>query len=147
MNSTGKIKIAHFVRGYLHPTETFVLNQINTLEEYEPVVIGHHLIENGLVSDKIIPIILIQIIKGFKLFFQKFYYKFFKALASTSALQIVDVLKINKVKLLHFHFLVDARFFLSVMKRYKVPAVVSAYGWDVSAFPNSMFGLGQKTQV
>jgi colanic acid/amylovoran biosynthesis glycosyltransferase len=46
--------------------------------------------------------------------------------------------------LLHFHYLVDARFFLSLKRLTKLPAVVSVYGYDVSSFPRLLFGYGRR---
>ncbi len=50
----------------------------------------------------------------------------------------------RRIDVLHFHYLVDARFFLSVKRRTGLPGVVSGYGYDVSLFPRSMRGYGRR---
>jgi colanic acid/amylovoran biosynthesis glycosyltransferase len=50
----------------------------------------------------------------------------------------------SRAVLLHFHYLVDARFFLSLRRRLPLPAIVSGYGWDVSVFPKKHMGLGSR---
>jgi colanic acid/amylovoran biosynthesis glycosyltransferase len=46
------------------------------------------------------------------------------------------------VRLLHYHFLTDARFFLGIKRKTGLPAIVSAYGYDVSSFPAAWKGIG-----
>jgi colanic acid/amylovoran biosynthesis glycosyltransferase len=46
-------------------------------------------------------------------------------------------------RLLHFHYLTDARFFLALKRKTGLPAVASAYGYDVSRFPHQWGGLGR----
>ena len=47
-------------------------------------------------------------------------------------------------RLLHFHFLTDARFMAGVHRRTGLPALVSGYGYDVSWFPLQWHGLGRR---
>jgi colanic acid/amylovoran biosynthesis glycosyltransferase len=49
----------------------------------------------------------------------------------------------NRAQVLHFHFLTNARSYLSLKSRTGLPAVVSAYGYDVSLFPRRWGGLGR----
>jgi colanic acid/amylovoran biosynthesis glycosyltransferase len=50
----------------------------------------------------------------------------------------------HDARLLHFHFLTDARFLLGIQRRTGLPSIVSAYGYDVSSFPRSWSGLGRR---
>ena len=47
-------------------------------------------------------------------------------------------------RLLHFHYLTDARFLLGLQRRTGLPAIVSGYGYDVSSFPGQWHGLGRR---
>ena len=51
-------------------------------------------------------------------------------------------LREQDARLLHFHYLTDARFLLGLVKRTGLPAIASAYGWDVTLFPRKYRGLG-----
>ncbi len=56
---------------------------------------------------------------------------------------LADRARAESTQLLHFHYLVDARFFLGLKRRLGIPAVVSAYGYDVSSFPRMLGGYGR----
>src|SRR5207247_2102925 len=62
---------------------------------------------------------------------------------AVSARATVEALEREQVQLLHFHYLVDARFFLEVKRLSGLPAVVEAHGYDVSLFPRRLAGLGR----
>jgi len=68
---------------------------------------------------------------------QKSYYKLFRGITPFAANQLTNAVKQSNAKVLHFHYLVDARFFLPVFRRLKLPCVVGGYGWDVSSFPRT----------
>ena len=40
--SVARPTVAHVMRAYLAPTETFVLNQMASLRRHRPVVVAHH---------------------------------------------------------------------------------------------------------
>jgi len=134
-----KPRSAHFIRGFLQPTETFVGNQITALERYEPVVFCHHLI-NGHSFPSIKITAVIDILPPIQQLLQKSYYKLFRGMTPFASNQLAHRVKLSGARLLHFHYLVDARFFLPVLRRLKLPSVVSGYGWDVSLFPRANFG-------
>jgi colanic acid/amylovoran biosynthesis glycosyltransferase len=133
--------VAHFVRGFLRPTETFIGNQIVTLQRYEPVVFCHHLIR-GHSFPSIEATTVAEILSPVQQTLQKSYYRVFRGMTPFAANHLADAVKQSKARILHFHYLVEARFFLSVLQRLKLPSVVSGYGWDVSRFPRSKFGYG-----
>jgi colanic acid/amylovoran biosynthesis glycosyltransferase len=49
----------------------------------------------------------------------------------------------EKARILHFHYLVDARYFLLLKQSTHLPALVSVYGYDVSSFPRTLAGYGK----
>jgi colanic acid/amylovoran biosynthesis glycosyltransferase len=140
MKITG-LKVAHFVRGFLRPTETFIGNQIATLQRYEPVVFCHHQI-HGHSFPSINVTALTEMLSPVQQTLQKSLYKLSRGITPFAAAQLADAVKHSDAKILHFHYLVEARFFLPVCRRLKLPSVVSGYGWDVSLFPRTKLGYG-----
>lgn len=133
--------VAHFCRGYLAKTETFIGNQVTTLRRYRPIVLCHHLIHNPsypvdqamAVTDMLPPLWQIA---------DRMAYGLARYLLPTSARALARAALEKRAQLLHFHFLSDARFFLAVKRLTKLPAIVSAYGHDVSSFPRKYAGYG-----
>lgn len=133
--------VAHFVRGFLAPTETFIGNQISALKAYRPIVACHHQVNgNGYQFDNICSVQ--GSLAPISSLLDSGMYRFFRRLPWFSTNTIKEWLKTNSVALLHFHFLVDARFFLNVKREMGLPAIVSAYGYDVSSFPKKYRGYG-----
>ena len=134
--------VAHIIRGFLQPTETFVASQINSLKKYNSIVLCHHQIPNSINTycDKYSAKELLPWLPGF---WDNINYRFVKRLPVVSVSILADIAKENKVDLLHFHYLVDARFFLKLKQMTGLPAIVSVYGYDVSLFPNSFMGYGK----
>jgi colanic acid/amylovoran biosynthesis glycosyltransferase len=136
-------QVAHFVRGFLHPTETFIRNQLTTLTEYDRLIICHHKLRNYHPIN--VPIIeLKEILNTFEWVCQKIAYTTLKRLTPRAARKLTTVIIEKKISILHFHYLVDARFFLPVISLCKLPTVVSIYGYDVSSFPLKLFGYGER---
>src|SRR5215213_2363106 len=114
------------MRAYLARTETFVHNQITTLRRHRPIVIAHHrrpdtdapLAEGAIAYEKV-------------------------ALPSGVA-ALASYVREQDARLLHYHYLTDARFLLGVKRRTDLPAIVSGYGYDVSWFPRQWHGLGRR---
>ena len=139
---TEKPIVAHIIRGFLQPTETFVANQINTLKNYQPVVFCHHRMPNDMnVSCRKYSVR--ESLPYLARFWDDINYRLVRRFPGSSAKLLPELAEKNKVRLLHFHYLVDARFFLKLIKVVPLPTVVSAYGYDVSNFPKSLFGFGK----
>jgi colanic acid/amylovoran biosynthesis glycosyltransferase len=133
--------VAHFVRGFLHPNETFIGNQIGTLDRYEPVVYCRRILSGHsfeCIQAKSVPALLTPSMR----IVEDLAYSRFRSLTPMAARRVCNHLLAQSSRLLHFHYLVDARFFLRVCRMAGLPTVVSAYGYDVSSFPLSMSGLG-----
>ncbi len=98
---------------------------------------GHNYPLNELISlSDILP-------KSLKLV-DKITYKLFRIATSRAIDLLASYALEHKAQLLHFHYLVDARFFLSLKRKTCLPAVVSGYGYDVSSFPQSFLGYGKR---
>lgn len=131
----------HVMREALPPTQTFILNQVVHLRGYRAVVVcerrgplGLPAAETWSAVDRA-PTALRWVEVGLD-----------KTLR-TSLPTVVAARRryVNSVapRVLHYHFLVNARSYLDVHSATKTPALVSAYGYDVSVFPRRLFGLGR----
>jgi len=130
------------MRAYLANTETFILNQIVTLDRYRPVVVAHHRrpgtdfpMPEGVVAEECLPVPLARL--------QALAYRAARVPLPQGIAAMAHYLQEQDARLLHYHYLVDARFLLGVKRRTGLPAIVSAYGYDVSSFPRLGRGLGR----
>lgn len=126
--------ILNLCRQFVSPTETFILNQIHSLTQFQPVIFTNRLITNPPFQ---IPLFcpnrqtsLIGIRKYMLDPLSRSYFK--KSLR-----------RLPNIELVHTHYLTDAFFFQPFTKDLKFPKVVSCYGYDVSSFRNNFWGLGR----
>ena len=133
--------VAHMMRNYLNPTETFIGNQIYSHNDYKPIVLCRNRRHNPSY-----PFAELYCIEEHSTAWRKRLSNIAYAALLLSPYDVdwfVDILKKHGVNIIHFHFAVDARLFLSVKRKSGLPAVVSCYGYDVSFFPGKYFGLGK----
>ncbi len=136
-----KDKISQFLRCFAAPTEVFIANQINSLKRFQPEVFCHH-------RDPQAPPVaadvfsLVDKLKTPGALLQRFAYSTLRFLTPPGTRLLLEELRFREVRLIHVHYLVDARFFLSVIKRSELPCLISCHGWDVSRFPQAWGGLG-----
>ena len=71
-------------------------------------------------------------------------YRATRTISPASIRTLAQYVREQDARLLHYHFLTDARFLLALKARTGLPAIASAYGWDVSLFPKSFGGLGRR---
>jgi colanic acid/amylovoran biosynthesis glycosyltransferase len=133
--------VGHAMRAYLAPTETFVHNQIIALRRYRPVVVAHHRrpeteaeLRDGVIACDALPLPRSLIARGG--------YRVARVALPPAMNLLSRHLREQDARLLHFHYLTDARFLLGLAKRAGLPAIASAYGWDVTLFPRRHMGLG-----
>ncbi len=135
--------VAHLVRGYLAHTETFIGNQLVALHDYSPVVLCHHLVDgHGYPQDNVASVI--SLLSPRSRIFDALVYRSMRVLTSTATNALARRAISWSARLFHFHYLVDARFFLSLKRHTGLPALVSAYGYDVSWFPKRYWGYGNR---
>jgi colanic acid/amylovoran biosynthesis glycosyltransferase len=138
---SAKPTVGFALRSHLARTETFVHNQLITLERYHPVVLAHFRrpdtdapLREGAIARERLP----RLLAGLDALLYR--------AARTPLPQALDALaryaREQETRLLHFHFLTDARYLLSLQRRTQLPSVVSCYGYDVSSFPRRGGGLG-----
>jgi colanic acid/amylovoran biosynthesis glycosyltransferase len=135
--------VAHAMRAYLARTETFVHNQITTLRRHRPIVIAHHrrpdtdapLAEGAIAYEQVTrPLAAAEAAA----------YRVAKVALPSGVAALASYVREQDARLLHYHYLTDARFLLGVKRRTDLPAIVSGYGYDVSSFPRQWRGLGRR---
>ncbi len=133
--------VAHVVRGYPAATETFIVNQIISLQRYQPTVLCHDYRKGLGYPDQSVISIQQQLPLPLRII-DRIAYQCLRTSISQGYKALSDSILANKAVILHFHFLVDARFFIDLKRLTGLPAIVSAYGYDVSSFPRRYGGLG-----
>ncbi len=135
--------VAHVMRAYLAGTETFVRNQIVAPRRHRAVVVAHHRrphtpfpLEHGAIAAERLPRALALIDAGI--------YRATRTASPASVAMLARYIREQDARLLHYHFLTDARFLLALKARTELPAIASAYGYDVSLFPRAFAGLGRR---
>lgn len=134
--------VAHAIRGYLAHTETFVGNQVTALQHYRSAVVAHHRSPNREFDIEDLYFISDQGSEMRKAMCNVAY-RTVRALMPADVAAGVQWLKEFSPALWHFHFAVDAAFFLPLYRAMGIPAVVSLYGYDVSSFPRRWGGIGR----
>lgn len=138
-----QLTVAHAMRAYLLPTETFIYNQISSLKRYRPVVVaqqrrtnGAFPLADGAISQELISPGLARI--------ELTAYRFGRVALPSGIRALADYMARSDVRILHYHYLTDARYLIALKRRHDVPAVVSGYGYDVASFPKRGRGLGRR---
>jgi colanic acid/amylovoran biosynthesis glycosyltransferase len=139
--SDSRPAVGHAMRAYLSPTETFVHNQIISLRRYRPVVVAHHrrpqteteLGEGVIAGDVLAPPLALL---------ERAAYRATRVALPFGVDLLARYLREQDARILHLHYLTDARFLLRLMRRTRLPAIASAYGYDVTLVPRQFHGLG-----
>lgn len=131
------------MRAYLARTETFVYNQIRTLRRHHPIVVAHHrrpgtefVLEDVHVAEEALTRPLAAL--------ERAAYRTLKVPLPPAQAVLERAIREHGTRLLHFHYLTDARFLLALKRRTGLPGVVSGYGYDVAGFPQMWGGLGAR---
>ncbi len=138
----GRRTVGHVMRAYLANSETFVRNQITALRRYRPVVAAHHRrpgthfpLDEGVIAQEHLSAPAARL--------QQLAYRSARVALPPAIGNLAHYLREQDACLLHYHFLTDARFLLGVKRRTGLPAIASAYGYDVASFPRQWGGLGR----
>lgn len=142
ISGDNKPVVAHLIRSYLAPTETFIYNQIRCLKSFKPIIVCHNRNKNSpyAICDTFSAL---EMLKGYQKIFANYFYKLLRQSTPMECEILKRTILENKSKLLHFHYAVDARYFLNLNKRLNIPSIVSLYGYDVSSFPKLYFGYAK----
>lgn len=125
-------EILHLERKFTAKTETFIVNQINTITKFDVIISTIKSLKNLYCEKTIVtPSIKDYLSQQTKVLFPY------------TANNLTKELSQYEFSLIHTHYISDALFFHSLTKKYRIPKVCSAYGYDVSRFPKSFFGLSK----
>jgi colanic acid/amylovoran biosynthesis glycosyltransferase len=124
-------------------TETFVYNQITSLSRYRPVLVHHHRraethfpVSDVAVAHDRLPASLAWL--------DSLAYRMGRIALPAGTGALAQYLRAEGAQVLHYHYATDARFLVGLKRRTGLPAIVSAYGYDVSGFPELWGGLGRR---
>jgi colanic acid/amylovoran biosynthesis glycosyltransferase len=143
MHSAYMPTVAHGMRAHLARTETFINNQVTSLRRHRSIVVAHHRrpetdvpLGEGVVASEQVPRPLALA--------QHLAYRTAKVALPSATRALARYVQEQDARLLHLHYVTDARFLLGLQKRAALPTVVSTYGYDVSSFPRQWHGLGRR---
>jgi colanic acid/amylovoran biosynthesis glycosyltransferase len=129
------------MRAHLARTETFVQNQLTSLRRHRPVVLAHHRradtdapLGEGAIGRELLARPLARL--------DAMTYRAARMPLPQAISGLARYAQEQEVRLLHFHYLTDARFLLGLQRRTGLPSIASGYGYDVSSFPHAAKGLG-----
>ena len=124
-------KIAIYKTGMLPPTQTFIPDQVNELQGFEPCYVGLERVANGhpLESD---PIILMKD----RSLLSRLGKVAFKAVGF--APQFLDSVARERPELLHAHFVLDGVHALPIASRLRIPFVVTLHAHAPTSFGRAL---------
>lgn len=134
--------VAHLVRTWIHPSETFIHGQVTGSERWRSLVLARR-----LRSPEALPLAgqplwtTTEGLGGGARALANLHYRL-RLLSAWEARTTARRLAAAGVDLLHAHFGTDARFFRPLWRRLHRPLVVSFYGYDALRFPRRLHGLG-----
>ena len=132
--------VVHMIRNFLPPMTSFVRNQIMQHIRYDPVVIFTEKNESPLcqeISSKYPAWSPIGSEKG------QWLCDHLLLFTADDRKRLINRLRETKPGLAHIHYGVEAVLYAPVLKAAGVPALVSFYGHDCTAFPSRAFGMGR----
>ena len=133
-------RVVHMIRNFLPPMTSFVRNQVMQHIRYEPTVIFTGKNESPLyheISSKYPAWSPIGSEKG------QWLCDHLLLFTADDRKRLINRLRETKPALAHIHYGVEAVLFAPVLKAAGIPALVSFYGHDCTAFPSRGFGMGK----
>jgi colanic acid/amylovoran biosynthesis glycosyltransferase len=124
-----------FRKYFFIPTETFIYHQVSYLKKYYNI----HLVSSGFSSEEQHDFKNINKIKLNK--FERILFKLISKIKGSkieekysfyNPLQLKNLIKKEKIKLIHAHFGKDAIRILPLAKKNKIPLIISFHGYDAS---------------
>jgi len=122
--------ILHLERKFTSPTETFIINQVNTLTKFKVIVGTIKNLNNFKCNKEVISV------KNLSRFSKNARY-----LSNKTLKDLYNNLSDYSIDLIHTHYLSDALYFYGLVKKFNVPKICSGYGYDISSFPRKYLGL------
>ena len=126
--------VLHLERKFTSLTETFIVNQVNAISQFDVIVATISNLHNLTSHRTVITPSQKSILS-----------KSARLLSLKTARDLKNEIEGSGriIDLIHTHYLVDAGFFRNFTKYYSVPKICSAYGYDISSFPKRLFGFAR----
>lgn len=133
------MKVLHYISSYSLPSETFVYDLINNLEEsgLDNYVLTHkRYLEDERQFGKV------EVIPENTSIIKRVYYKLLNTIQIRNKRQVVSYLEIIQPDVVHAHFGINGVKIYKLMRQHKIdaPLVVSFHGMDVNVLPNTLKG-------
>jgi colanic acid/amylovoran biosynthesis glycosyltransferase len=123
--------------------EPFIGYQVTSHVEFAPTVLCRERDKEG--GYDAIPIYCSsEQLHGIRRKAADFLYEKFRVLSRDEAKYLQLLLDSGSPDIVHCHYLPDAAFFRCVTRGFRIPVVVSAYGYDTSEFPRRYLGYGRR---
>lgn len=138
--------VCHFIRKSSQFQKSFIHNQITNHVNYNPYIVYRlNNNENSLENQSFQLNTLQRLdLNSSSSIIDEFYYKFLKILSDKQQKIIHQFLCERKIDVAHFHFGTDCGIFYPFLNRMQIPKIVSFYGYDISSFPQYLWGLGKR---
>lgn len=133
-------KVLHVFRKFLPSTATFIRNQISHHNTYRPSILYAEDVYSEMADGLRENIHCEKAVSG-KL--GETVYDKFRQLTPSEVNKTIDFIESLSPNIIHVHYGVDMLTFSKVLKRIKIPIVVSFYGYDCTSFPMKLQGLGK----
>lgn len=135
-------KIAHIKRTYLPKGEPFVGYQVKGLNsDFYSIVLCRNYIPNEYEINPTYG--SANGLRGFSKVILNLQYEILHHLNGKELHYLLQILERERPSILHFHYAVDAGFFLNLKRILRLPAVVSCYGYDTTSFRHRFLGYGR----
>lgn len=128
------MKILHYVSHFSLPSETFIYDLINNLENHE---IDNYILTHYRELKDERPFSKVKIISEKTSFIKKVYFKLFKQWQIRNKEDVLKYIEELKPDLIHAHFGPNGIRIYKLLQRYniKIPIIVSFHGMDINVLP------------
>lgn len=140
------MKVLHLLRKNSHLKASFILNQIVSHIDYQPLVAYYEErtqdFDGGFSNSDGVNFETIALNKESSLI-SKLVFKLIKKIVGKAKRNLLDTIKTKNPDVIHLHYGTDAGLYLPILSKLTIPTVVSFYGYECSGFPRTLFGLGK----
>jgi colanic acid/amylovoran biosynthesis glycosyltransferase len=140
------MRVLHIIRKNTHLKASFIQNQILSHVDFEPHVIyceERSAEWDGGFAKAINRQIQIYNLANIAGRIAKLRYKYIKVLSKKQVKRLFELVEMIKPDVIHLHYGTDAGIYLPLLSKFKIPKVVSFYGYECSGFPQRFFGYGK----
>jgi len=135
-------KVIHLLRKQEQLQASFINNQIYNHINYKAVIAFRKGHKESFSKDSVGN--HVYNIGSRELLFEKLTLKFFLRIGRGPLKRLRQILEIEKPSVLHFHYGSDASIFMTGLKNFRIPKIVSFYGYDCFSFPRRWGGVAKK---